>query len=88
MGLGKTVMMIALMLINKNAIIFPEITPEIIGATLIICPSSIITQWINQIHRFAPKLTVLYYKGQVEEFECLSSEIVIICSIDFLKVLN
>lgn len=54
MGLGKTLQVIALLLIeppNKN-------TPA-----LIICPTSLIANWVREIERFAPTLSVKVHRG-------------------------
>jgi SNF2 family DNA or RNA helicase len=51
MGLGKTVQMIATMLSNLK--------PK----TLIVVPKSIVGQWVAEINRFAPSLSVFAYDG-------------------------
>jgi len=51
MGLGKTIQLIATMLGNPKP------------RTLIILPKSIITQWAEEINRFAPNLTINIYDG-------------------------
>ena len=51
MGLGKTVQLVAAMLGNPKP------------RTLIIVPKSIITQWAEEINRFAPNLTINIYDG-------------------------
>ena len=51
MGLGKSVQLICTMLGNP--------TPR----TLIIVPKSIITQWVEEINRFAPNLTINIFDG-------------------------
>mgnify|MGYP003630055883 FL=1 len=51
MGLGKTVQLISTILGNPKA------------RTLIIVPKSIITQWAEEINRFAPSLTVSIFDG-------------------------
>ena len=51
MGLGKTVQLVAAMLGNPKP------------RTLIILPKSIITQWAEEINRFAPNLTINIYDG-------------------------
>jgi len=45
MGLGKTVQLIATMLGNKKK------------RTLVVVPKSVVTQWVNEVHKFAPSLT-------------------------------
>ena len=49
MGLGKTIQAIALLLHRAQG-----------GAALVICPASVVTNWSNEINRFAPSLTVVY----------------------------
>ena len=51
MGLGKTIQLIATMLGNPKP------------RTLILLPKSIITQWAEEINRFAPNLTINIYDG-------------------------
>jgi SNF2 family DNA or RNA helicase len=51
MGLGKTVQLISTMLGNPKQ------------RTLIIVPKSIITQWVEEIKRFAPTLSVRVFDG-------------------------
>jgi len=51
MGLGKTVQMVSTMLGNPK------------NRTLIIVPKSIITQWVNEIKKFAPQLNVYVFDG-------------------------
>jgi SNF2 family DNA or RNA helicase len=45
MGLGKTVQLIATMLGNKKK------------RTLVVVPKSIVSQWVNEVRKFAPSLT-------------------------------
>jgi len=51
MGLGKTVQLVSTMLGNPKP------------RTLIIVPKSIITQWVEEINRFAPSLSVCVFDG-------------------------
>ena len=51
MGLGKTVQIVSTMLGNPKP------------RTLILLPKSIITQWVEEIGRFAPNLTVSVFDG-------------------------
>src|SRR6056300_1053683 len=51
MGLGKTVQMVSTMLGNPKK------------RSLIIVPKSIITQWANEITKFAPRLSVGIFDG-------------------------
>lgn len=55
MGLGKTVQLIATMLGNKKR------------KTLIVVPKSIVTQWVEEITRFAPSLTCVAWDGPARD---------------------
>ncbi len=57
MGLGKTVQLVATMLGNPR------------GRTLIVVPKSIITQWVEEIHAFAPNLTINVFDGPDRKLE-------------------
>lgn len=63
MGLGKTVQLISTVLGNPKQ------------STLIIVPKSIITQWVEEINRFAPSLHVTVFDGPGRklDLELLSS---------------
>jgi len=72
MGLGKTVELISLILshprpteeINiESQRLIPDYSLES-GATLIISPSSIAGQWIDEIEQHAPSLSVYFYQGK------------------------
>ena len=54
MGLGKTLQIIALLLLD---------IPKISAPALIICPTSLIVNWVREIEKFAPSLTVLVHRG-------------------------
>ena len=51
MGLGKTAQLITVITRNR------------VSNTLVIVPKSIVTQWKNEIHKFAPHLSVFVYDG-------------------------
>tara|TARA_B110000261_G_scaffold158523_1_gene194979 strand:- start:2055 stop:3497 length:1443 start_codon:yes stop_codon:yes gene_type:complete len=51
MGLGKTVQMVSTMLGNPQK------------STLLILPKSIITQWVSEINKFAPQMSVHVFEG-------------------------
>jgi non-specific serine/threonine protein kinase len=67
MGLGKTIQIIAL--IHKL-----KTDKEISGAVLIIVPLTVLSNWENEIKRFAPNLRVMQYQGNKTEREKLSNE--------------
>lgn len=54
MGLGKTLQVIALLLLHEPA----ERRPA-----LVICPTSLIANWVRELERFAPHLIVLVHRG-------------------------
>jgi SNF2 family DNA or RNA helicase len=53
MGLGKTAQVIALLLVEREAV----------GPTLVICPTSVVGNWRHELGRFAPGLRVLVHHG-------------------------
>ncbi len=67
MGLGKTIQLIALLLRTKNQ------KTTTMNPSLLICPTSIVGNWLREINRFAPSLKALIYHGperpNCEEFE-------------------
>jgi SNF2 family DNA or RNA helicase len=54
MGLGKTLQIIALLLLEP---------PQHSAPALILCPTSLIANWVREIARFAPSLSVLVHRG-------------------------
>ncbi|MEP3046336.1 MAG: DEAD/DEAH box helicase [Roseibium sp.] len=54
MGLGKTLQIIALLMIEPPCAQAPA---------LIVCPTSLITNWVREIERFAPSLEVRVHRG-------------------------
>lgn len=70
MGLGKTVELVALMMLHKRTMPMADVLDAYTGtmvrpsgATLIITPPSILEQWVSEISTHAPELKVLHYKG-------------------------
>lgn len=57
MGLGKTVQILATMLGNPKT------------RTLLVVPKSIITQWVEEINRFAPNLSVCVFDGPDRRYD-------------------
>ncbi|EPE09636.1 snf2 family helicase [Ophiostoma piceae UAMH 11346] len=70
MGLGKTVEMISLILLHPPPPIatlnLAHIENPKLGGTLIIAPSALKTQWVDEIRRHAPHLKVLVYNGMTK----------------------
>lgn len=54
MGLGKTIQIISLLLLDP---------PSEKSPALIICPTSLISNWRREIFKFAPELSVLIHRG-------------------------
>ncbi|WP_299648394.1 DEAD/DEAH box helicase [uncultured Tateyamaria sp.] len=54
MGLGKTLQIIALLLMDP---------PNNNSPALIVCPTSLIANWVREIERFGPSLTVSVHRG-------------------------
>ncbi|TVY94101.1 putative ATP-dependent helicase [Lachnellula willkommii] len=71
MGLGKTVEMISLITLNKRSkqlesSVFDTFTGQNVrptSSTLIIAPPAIALQWISEIGKHAPYLSVMHYQG-------------------------
>jgi SNF2 family DNA or RNA helicase len=57
MGLGKTIQAIALLLQEK------ETNGYLPAPSLLICPTSVVTNWEREIQRFAPSLKALIHRG-------------------------
>lgn len=56
MGLGKTIQLIAMMLRERET----GATP---GPTLLVCPTSVLGNWVREVNRFAPSLKVILHHG-------------------------
>ncbi|MFO7178374.1 MAG: SNF2-related protein [Pseudomonadota bacterium] len=91
MGLGKTIQTIALLLAVKN-----EKKDKALKA-LIVAPTSVVSNWVREIERFAPSLTTALWHGagRKEQLDEIDDANVIITSyallrrdIDFLKKLR
>ena len=54
MGLGKTIQIIGLLLLNPP-------TPE--NPALIVCPTTLIANWAREIKKFAPGMTIMIHRG-------------------------
>jgi len=57
MGLGKTIEALALLLREQ------ETLGRLPAPTLLVCPTSVVTNWEREIRRFAPSLTTLVHQG-------------------------
>ncbi len=76
MGLGKTVQVIAFMLRYASE-----------GPALVVAPTSVCNNWVSELQRFAPSLTVILFGGlhREELFEELGANTVMICSYGLLQ---
>lgn len=54
MGLGKTLQIIALLLMDP---------PEKTAPALIVCPTSLIANWVREFGKFAPSLSLMVHRG-------------------------
>ncbi|WP_312446658.1 DEAD/DEAH box helicase [Lacrimispora sp.] len=81
MGLGKTIQVIALLL--------DEAEKKEHTISLVVCPASLVYNWENELHVFAPSLKVATISGQAGEREeqlmNVDKEDVLITSYDLLK---
>jgi len=81
MGLGKTIQVIALILDEAQR------NPE--ASFLVVCPASLVYNWENEIHLFAPSLQVKTVTGTApereEQLENLEKGTVVVTSYDLLK---
>ncbi|WP_296605744.1 DEAD/DEAH box helicase [Nocardioides sp.] len=59
MGLGKTVTLIALHLHRRER--------DCVGPTLVVCPASLLGNWEDEIHRFAPGVPVVRFHGSARD---------------------
>lgn len=77
MGLGKTIQLIALLLHERRAIEDPPSPqapgnggslvdkgqPSPVGPTLLVVPTSVVSNWLQELHRFAPDLKAHVHHG-------------------------
>lgn len=77
MGLGKTVEVLSLILLNQQPdrcneppYLLEDVTAMVYptAMTLIVCPQAIVAQWADEIARHAPSLKVLNYTGIDKNF--------------------
>lgn len=70
MGLGKTITVIALHLHR-------QLEPATTGATLIVCPASLMGNWEHEIRRFAPGVAVERFHGSARQIDSNSAGFVL-----------
>jgi SNF2 family DNA or RNA helicase len=56
MGLGKTIQLIAMLLHERESAAGPR-------PSLLICPTSVVGNWLREVERFAPNLRVIVHHG-------------------------
>ncbi|HET7539723.1 MAG TPA: DEAD/DEAH box helicase [Polyangiaceae bacterium] len=82
MGLGKTIQILALILARLD---------ETRGPTLVVAPTSVCSNWLAEIGRFAPSLRAIDYAGKERATRLAalsedgSSECVVVCSYTLLQ---
>lgn len=54
MGLGKTLQVIGLLLLDP---------PQASSPALVVCPTSLIANWVREVEKFAPSLSVVIHRG-------------------------
>ncbi|MBA3946942.1 MAG: DEAD/DEAH box helicase [Herpetosiphonaceae bacterium] len=71
MGLGKTIQTIALLLHEREQL-------GVTAPALLVCPTSVVGNWVRELQRFAPGLRVMTHRGagrrQQEAFAAAASE--------------
>ena len=81
MGLGKTLQIISVLLAAKQE--------GEIGTSLVVCPASLVYNWVEEFHRFAPELSICPVEGNQTErrdiIERCGRWDVLISSYDHLK---
>lgn len=92
MGLGKTIMMIALILLHQRPAGLPAVDKNEVlnsNATLIALPAPIIFQWVKEIKKFAPHLKVYIYElVDISRKELAAYDIVLISFHDLIGETN
>ncbi|SJM87192.1 related to Irc20p [Zygosaccharomyces bailii] len=70
MGLGKTIEVLSLILLNRRRAVLPRTFVAEDGktilhtkTTLIICPNAILQQWVNEVEAHTSGLSIFHYKG-------------------------
>jgi SNF2 family DNA or RNA helicase len=59
MGLGKTIQLIALLLHEREQ----AASVSAVAPTLLVAPTSVVTNWVREVNRFAPSLKVYLHHG-------------------------
>ena len=62
MGLGKTIQVISLILKLKEE-------QKIKNQTLVVCPTTLLGNWVKELHSFAPSLSVSVYHGSERKLD-------------------
>jgi SNF2 family DNA or RNA helicase len=67
MGLGKTIQTIAFLTYLSKSTYLPKTSEKYRLPHLIIVPASVLSNWENEFHKFAPSMTLLKYHGTQNE---------------------
>jgi SNF2 family DNA or RNA helicase len=67
MGLGKTIQTIAFLTYLSKSSYLPKSSEKYRLPHLIIVPASVLSNWENEFHKFAPSMTLLKYHGTQNE---------------------
>src|SRR6185312_4404239 len=78
MGLGKTVMTLALLLGRKER--------EGRAPNLVVCPTSVATNWLREAARFTPDLRVLLWHGRARDAAAIADVDLVITTSTLLRV--
>jgi len=89
MGLGKTIQIISLFLLNQ---------PEYPAPALVVCPTTLIANWVRELFNFAPSLSVMVHRGPdraglyrdllkasviITTYDTLVNDIVMFCAVEW-----
>ena len=90
MGLGKTLQMIALLLSDREQTLSAQPHPDAAKATaLVVCPASLVYNWVEEVGRFAPDLSIAPVAGTKRErrklLETAGEYDILVTSYDLLK---
>jgi SNF2 family DNA or RNA helicase len=91
MGMGKTLMIVSVVLFHKlSSISYPSLQsinlePAVCKATLIVTPKSILSQWISEIEKHAPSLDFFVYEGNECDIQDLDHVDIVFTHYDVMK---
>lgn len=80
MGLGKTVQAIAFVAARTELV---AQTQNKLGPVLVVCPSTLIFNWMNEFKKFAPELNV--FEATLKSIKQVESKDIMIASYDYVR---